>query len=101
MAIPALAAVALALAWVLSIASMSFALGDAARQAARDLARGVGTDQALAQAAAGVPGARVVLDAGGDPVVVVASREVSAPIPLLSGLSVTLRQSVAVPREWS
>lgn len=100
-AIPALLAVACALAWVLSVASASVALGDAARQAARELARGVSTEQALADAARGVPGAQVVLVDGGEPLRVVASRQVSAPVPILSGISFTVSQAVSIPREWS
>ena len=101
MAIPVLLAVACALAWGLSIASASVALGDAARQAARDLARGVPVDQAIGDAARGVPGAQVTLVDAGDPVLVQASREVSAPVPILDGVTVSVHQSVAVPREWS
>ena len=100
-AIPALLAVACALAWVLSVASASVALGDAARQAARELARGVPTEQALGEAARGVPGARVVLVDGGDPLRVVASRDVAAPVPILSGIAITVSQGVSIPREWS
>lgn len=100
-AIPALLALACALAWVLSVATASVALGDAARQAARDLARGIPSEQALGAAARGVPGAQVVLVDGGDPLRVVASREVSAPVPILSGLSITVSQGVSIPREWT
>ena len=100
-AIPLLAAVAVCLAWGLSLASTSFALNDAARQAARDLARGIPSEQALGAAARGVPGAQVVLVDGGDPLRVVASREVSAPVPILSGLSITVSQGVSIPREWT
>ena len=99
-AIPALLAVACALAWVLSVASASVALGDAARQAARELARGIPVEQALDEAAQGVPGAQVVLVDGGDPLRVVASRQVTAPVPILSGISITVSQGVSIPREW-
>lgn len=99
-AVPLLLAVTCALAWALSIASASVALGDAARQAARDLARGVSVEQALDQAARGVPGADVTIVDDGDPVRVVATREVAAPVPVLGGLSFTVRQGVSVPREW-
>lgn len=100
-AIPLLAAVAVCLAWGLSIASTSFALNDAARQAARDLARGVDAGPALDAAMAAVPGTDVSLEAGADPVVVVARRTVTLPVPILAGVTVDLVQRVAVPREWS
>lgn len=99
-AVPVLLAVACALAWALSIASTSIALGDAARQAARDLARGIPVEQVLDEAAQGVPGAQVRIVDDGDPLRVVASREVTAPVPILNGISVTIHQGVAVPREW-
>ena len=100
-AIPLLAAVAICLAWSLSLASTSFALGDAARQAARDIARGVDADAAVDAATGTAPDTQISVDAGGDPVVVVAHRTVTLPVPILEGISVDLVQRVAVPREWS
>jgi hypothetical protein len=32
---------------------------------------------------------------------VIADQSVSAPVPILSGISVTLTQRVAIPREWT
>ena len=100
-AIPLLAAVAVCLAWGLSLASTSFALNDAARQAARDLARGVDVGSALAAATSAVPGTDMTLESGADPVVVAAHRTVTLPVPILAGITVDLVQRVAVPREWS
>ncbi len=101
LAIPVLLAVAAALAWCLSLAVTTAALGDAARTVARELARGQAPDAALGSARAALPAARVVIRQEGDLVVVVAEQDVSAPVPIIDGLAITLRQSVSVPREWS
>ncbi len=100
-ALPVLLGVALALAWALSLGVTSMTLGDAARLAARDMARGVPTSQALAAAAAAAPDAALRVEDAGDLVTVIAEQEVSAPGPILGGLGVTLTQRVSVPREWS
>lgn len=99
-AIPALAVVAASLAWAVSIGAASLALGDAARAAARDIARGEAASTALARAGAEVPYATLTLGAEGSSAVVVATREVRAPVPGLSGVSVTITQRVAIPKEW-
>ena len=99
--IPALAAVAVALAWLVGIGSVSLSLGDAARAAARDIARGDVADVAVARAAQSVPGAVATVEARGDVVVVIVSDDVHPPVPLLSGLSIHLTQQVSIPREWS
>ena len=101
LAIPVLLAVAAALAWGLGLAATTAALGDAARMAARDLARGEGVDVALGRAASAMPQARLTITEQGDLVLVSAEQDVSAPVPIIRGLSITLRQDVAVPREWS
>lgn len=93
-------AVAVALAWGLSLAGTSAALGDAARTAARALARGEAPDDVLAQARGDAPAAEVTVEHGDGIVTVVLRQEVSAPVPVLDGLSVTIEQRVAVPREW-
>jgi hypothetical protein len=101
LAIPLLAAVAVALAWGVSLGATSMALGDAARTAARDLARGEPVAQVLDQARAQAPGASVRVEDAGDSVLVIVDREVSAPVPILRGITLTVHQQVAVPREWS
>jgi hypothetical protein len=101
LAIPLLAAVAVALAWGVSLAGTSVALADAARQAARDVARGVSATDAVASAQAAVQGSHVWVEDAGSSVVVVAERDVAGPGPVLRGISMTLSQRVAVPREWS
>ena len=101
LAIPLLAAVAIALAWGISLTATTMALGDAARQVARDVARGVTVPAAVAAAQAVAPGATIQVVGEGSSVVVLADKEVSAPVPILSGISVTLSQRVAIPREWT
>jgi len=101
LAIPMLLSVTVALAWGLSLGSVSMSLGDAARQAARDLARGVPTGQAVARAQALIPEATLRVIESGAVVVVAAEQEVAAPGPVLGGLSVTVHQQVSVPREWT
>jgi hypothetical protein len=76
-------------------------LADATRQVARDVARGVTVSAALAAAHGVAPGAVLRVVSEGESVVVIADQEVSAPVPILSGISVTLSQRVAIPREWT
>jgi hypothetical protein len=101
LAIPLLAAVAVALAWGVSLGGTSMALGDAARQAARDVARGVDVSTAIASARGSAPGADLHVEAANGSVVVIAEQEVVAPVPILRGLSFRLSQHVVVPGEWS
>ncbi len=101
LAIPMLMAVAVAVAWGVSLAATSTSLGDTARTAARDLARGEAVAEVLDRARASAPGSTITVDESGGVVLVSVDRDVSAPVPLLRGLSVTLHQQVAVPREWT
>jgi Flp pilus assembly protein TadG len=101
LAIPLLMAVAVALAWALSLAATSASLGDAARTAARAFARGEAEADVLARAHSAVPNATVAVDSAAPDVAVVVSQEVSPPVPLLSGLSITLTSRVVIPREWA
>ena len=101
LAVPVLIAVAAILVWVIGLASTSLALADAARAAARDLARGVPVSEAMGRAEALVPGSRLEAADAGESIVVVARADVTAPLLLLSGVRVPLEQRVAVPREWS
>lgn len=101
LAIPLLVAVTVALAWGISLAATSLALGDAARTAARDLARGEPSAQVLSRAQHAVPAARVSVADAGDSVAVVIDQDVHAPVPILSGVSVTLTSRVSIPREWT
>lgn len=101
LAIPLLAVVAMALAWGISLTATTMALGDAARQVARDVARGVTVAAAVSAAQGVAPGATIHVAGEGSAVVVVADQEVSAPVPILSGISVTLSQRVVIPQEWT
>ncbi len=96
-----LLAVALCLGWAVSLAGTTMALADAAREAAREMARGTAVNAALDSAQAAAPDAALQVERDGDWVVVVAEQQVSAPGPILNGISVTLHQRVAVPVEWS
>ena len=100
LAIPMLVAVAAAMVWALLVATTSLAVADAARAAARDLARGVPAAEALARAESSVAGASARVDDGDAAVAVVVTKEVYAPVPILAGLSIGVTQRVAVPREW-
>ncbi len=101
LAIPVLVAVAVCLGWAVSLAGTTMVLGDAVRGAAREIARGVTVGAALDTARSHAPGAVLRVEDDGASVVVVADQQVSAPVPLLRGISVTLTQRVAIPREWS
>ncbi len=100
-AIPLLTAVAVALAWGIALGGTSLALADVARQAARDVARGVPVSEALASAQEAARDAQVWVEDAGSSIVVVAEQEVVGPGPILDGIHLTLSQRVAVPREWS
>ena len=75
----------------------TFPRADAVRQAARDIARGVPTAGALAAAQSRAPDAILRADGTGGTVRVVAEQQVRAPV--LSEISVGLRQDVVVPME--
>jgi hypothetical protein len=100
LAIPLLLAVAVALSWGISLTATTLTLGDAARSAARDLARGASVEDALGRAQASAPDARVRFEDRDGSVTVVADQDVAAPVPILRGITVTLTQRVAIPREW-
>ena len=65
------------------------------------MARGEPPSDVLARARAAVPAARVSIMGAGDAVAVVVDEDVTAPVPILRGLSITLTSRVAVPRESS
>jgi len=101
LAIPLLMAVAVALAWALSLAATSASLGDAARTAARSFARGEDGADVLARARSSVPLATVSVDDAAADVAVVVTQDVAPPVPLLSGLSISVTSRVVIPREWT
>lgn len=101
LAIPLLMAVAVALSWAVALGGRSMVLGDAARQVARDISRGVPSGAAVAAASVVAPEAQLQVQSDGGSVVVIATSDVTAPVPILSGISVTLRHQVVVPQESS
>lgn len=101
LAIPLLVAVTAAMCWGVTVAGATLKVGDAARSAARDLARGETLAAVVDRAHTAVPGAEIRIADEGDVVAVIVSEEVTAPVPILNGLSVTVSQRVAVPREWT
>lgn len=98
-AIPVLMAVAVLLAWAVSLGATSLALGDAVRQVARDIARGVDPQSALDAVRSIAPDARFVIETAGGTVRVVADKSVSAPV--IDAVTVTVHQQVALPKESS
>lgn len=98
--IPMMAIVALVLAWGVSVTADVMTLADATRQAARDIARGVSTADAIREAQRRAPLAVVRIDESVDAITVTAQREVSPPFPALDGFRLPISQSVSVPREW-
>ena len=98
--IPMMAIVALVLAWGVSVTADVMTLADATRQAARDIARGVSTADAIREAQRRAPQAVVRIDESVDAITVTARRDVSPPFPALDGLRLPISQSVTLPREW-
>lgn len=84
---PVLAAVTLALVWMLGLAVAQVRVTDAAREAARAVARGDPLDEARALARTAAPGAEVQIDAGGQRVRVHVVRTVRPPGDLLGHLA--------------
>ena len=98
-AIPALLIVIIALLW-LSMLGLSYAkAADLAHQAARSLARGADTSVIDDIVERVLPGASVDAGGDGDAVEVTVTQDVSAPVPILSGLTVTVRASATALRE--
>ena len=85
--LPVLAAVTLALVWMLGLAVAQVRVTDAAREAARAVARGDPVDEATRLAHTAAPGAEVVIDAGADRVRVRVVRRVRPPGDLLGHLA--------------
>lgn len=101
LAIPVLTAVAVVLAWGVTLAIDVLSLADTARQVARDVARGVSIEAAVDAASREHPDASVIVEESAEWVTVSAESVVRSPIPMLSGLVLPIRQSVTLSREWS
>lgn len=92
-ALPALAAVALALAWILGLGASQMTLAQAAREGARAAARGEATGHVRDVVVALAPGASVDVSQHGHRVVVSAEMDRRAPVRFLGPLGRTLRAS--------
>lgn len=84
-ALPVLVAVTLAMVWLLTLGVAQMKVTDAAREAARALARGEPADRAAALAERAAPGATVTIQAEAGMVVVTVQQDVSAPGGVLTG----------------
>jgi Flp pilus assembly protein TadG len=83
--LPVLVAVTLAMVWLLTLGVAQMKVTDAAREAARALARGEPTDRAIQLAERAAPGAAVTIDDDEGMVVVTVRQEVSPPGGVLAG----------------
>jgi Flp pilus assembly protein TadG len=99
--LPVIAAFCLALVWMVSVAIAQIRVVDAARDAARSVARGDDSATAAAQARRGTPeGAHVVIERTADTATATVSVRVSAPNWLLVPLpAVTVESQAAVEVE--
>ena len=89
--LPLLLVVTWSMVWLLSVVVEQIRVVDAAREAARSLARGDPESQAVALARRVAPdGARVRVSASGDHVLVRVSSRATAPGGLLDGMGVTV-----------
>ena len=83
--LPVLVAVTLAMVWLLTLGVAQMKVTDAAREAARALARGEPVDSAIQLAERASPGATVTIEHDEGMVVVTVRRDVSPPGGLLEG----------------
>ncbi|MGB8022118.1 MAG: TadE family type IV pilus minor pilin [Candidatus Nanopelagicales bacterium] len=97
-ALPALAAVAVAVAWMLSLGTSQMTLAQAAREGARAAARGDAASQVRDVVVGLVPGASVDVSRQGRRVVVTAELDRVPPLRFLDPLGQTLRASAT---SWS
>lgn len=87
-ALPVLVAVTLAMVWLLTVGVAQMKVTDAAREAARALARGESTEHAVDLARRAAPGSTVSVTQTGGEVVVTVEGQVVAPGGLLGDLGV-------------
>lgn len=100
--LPLLVAVTLAMVWMLTFGVAQMKTTDAAREAARALARGDSPDRAIGLAHEVVAGAEVGISEEGDTVRVTVEAEVPSPGGLLGAISGTTHgEAVALREETS
>lgn len=100
-AIPVLLAVAMIGVWCIAVAVGAVRVHDAARSAARSLARGDSLSQARELAHQTAPAAAFECDFSEDAVRVTAKERVAASLPLLSSVGITIERTVVAPLEHS
>ena len=98
-AIPALLLVLLALFWLSMLGLSQAQAADLAQQAARSLARDADMSVIDDLVDRVMPGATVTSTGTARIVEAIVTQEVSAPVPILSGLSITVRASATAARE--
>ncbi|KQY62696.1 MULTISPECIES: TadE family type IV pilus minor pilin [unclassified Nocardioides] len=101
LALPLLVAVTLAMVWLLTFGVAQMKSTDAAREAARALARGETADRAVALAHEVAPGASVSISEGDGTVTVVVSDQVPSPGGVFDGLSGDTHGEATALREES
>jgi Flp pilus assembly protein TadG len=98
-AIPALLMIIIALMWMTTLGLSHSRAADLAQQAARSLARG-GDSQVVHDTVQRIlPGAHLGVAASDNHVDVTVTQEVSAPVPLLRGFSITVHGKATALRE--
>lgn len=98
-AIPALLIIIVALMWMASLGLSHSRAADLAQQAARSLARGVDSHLVHDTVERILPGAQLGVAATDDHVDVTVTQEVSPPVPLLRGFSITVQGKATALRE--
>lgn len=97
--LPLLVAVTLAMVWLLTFGVAQMKATDAAREAARALARGESPQTAVGLAHRVVPGSEVSVSEGAETVTVVVVGQVPSPGGLLGGISGTTRGEASAALE--
>lgn len=98
-AIPALLMIIIALMWMATLGLSHSRAADLAQQAARSLARGMDSGAVHDTVERVLPGAQLGVTATEEHVDVMVSQEVSPPVPLLRGFSITVQGRATALRE--
>lgn len=97
--IPVIISVGVGMLGVLSIGATALTVGDVARGAARELARGVPQHSVIETAQRAVPNGDVVIDRGPDLVTVQVSRRLQLPMLSWEPFSITIERSASAAVE--